>query len=56
MNTIFKKDNKIFGFNTDVDGFELSLLNYIDKIRNKTVLILGAGGVAPIYNLCFKKN
>ena len=44
VNTILKKENKIFGFNTDVDGFELSLLNYIEKIRNKTVLILGAGG------------
>ena len=34
VNTILKKENKIFGFNTDVDGFELSLLNYIDKIKN----------------------
>ena len=30
VNTILKKENKIFGFNTDVHGFELSLLNYID--------------------------
>ena len=55
VNTILKKDNKIFGFNTDVDGFELSLLNYIDKIRNKTVLILGAGGVAPSIIYVLKK-
>ena len=55
VNTIFKKDNKILGFNTDVDGFELSLLNYIDKIRNKTVLILGAGGVAPSIIYVLKK-
>ena len=25
VNTILKKENKIFGFNTDVNGFELSL-------------------------------
>ena len=56
VNTILKKENKIFGFNTDVDGFELSLLNYIDKIRNKTVLILGAGGVAPSIIYVLKKN
>ena len=55
VNTILKKENKIFGFNTDVDGFELSLLNYIDKIRNKTVLILGAGGVAPSIIYVLKK-
>jgi len=55
VNTILKKDNKIFGFNTDVDGFELSLLNYTHKIKNKTVLILGAGGVAPSIIYVLKK-
>ena len=55
VNTILKKDSKIFGFNTDVDGFELSLLNYINKIKNKTVLILGAGGVAPSIIYVLKK-
>ena len=55
VNTILKKEDKIFGFNTDVDGFELSLLNYIDKIKNKTVLILGAGGVAPSIIYVLKK-
>ena len=54
VNTILKKENKIFGFNTDVDGFELSLQNYIDKIKNKTILISWRS--CSIYNLCFKKN
>ena len=55
VNTIIKKENKIFGFNTDVDGFELSLQKYIDKIKNKTILIIGAGGVAPSIIYVLKK-
>jgi len=47
VNTIFKKDNKVFGDNTDVGGFMQSLeyINY--NVKNKKVFILGAGGVAP---------
>ena len=47
VNTIFKKDNKIVGDNTDVGGFEQSLeyINY--NVKNKKVFILGAGGVVP---------
>ena len=47
VNTIFKKDNKIVGDNTDVGGFKQSLeyINY--NVKNKKVFILGAGGVVP---------
>ena len=47
VNTIFKKDNKIFGDNTDVGGFKQSLeyINY--TVKNKKVFILGDGGVVP---------
>ena len=47
VNTIFKKDNKVIGENTDVGGFKQSLeyINY--NVKNKKVFILGAGGVAP---------
>ena len=47
VNTIFKKDNKIVGDNTDVTGFKQSLeyINY--NVKNKKVFILGAGGVVP---------
>jgi len=47
VNTIFKKDDKVFGDNTDVGGFKQSLeyINY--NVKNKKVFILGAGGVAP---------
>jgi len=47
VNTIFKKNNKIFGDNTDIAGFEkgLKYINY--NVKNKKVFILGAGGVVP---------
>jgi len=47
VNTIFKKDDKVFGDNTDVGGFKQSLeyINY--NVKNKKVFILGAGGVVP---------
>jgi len=55
VNTIFKKNNKIIGDNTDIDGFEQSLkhINYI--VRNKKVFILGAGGVVPSIIIALKR-
>ena len=47
VNTIFKKDNKIVGDNTDVGGFEQGLKHINYNVRNKKVFILGAGGVVP---------
>ena len=55
VNTIFKKDNKIVGDNTDVGGFEkgLKYINY--DLKNKSVFILGAGGVASSIILALKR-
>ena len=47
VNTIFKKDNKVFGDNTDIGGFEQALKHINYSVKNKKVFILGAGGVAP---------
>ena len=47
VNTIFKKEDLIYGDNTDVQGFELSLKYENCDIANKTAFILGAGGVVP---------
>ena len=47
VNTIFKKDNKVFGDNTDIGGFEQGLKHINYSVKNKKVFILGAGGVAP---------
>tara|TARA_Y100001970_G_scaffold183150_1_gene222746 strand:- start:1927 stop:2709 length:783 start_codon:yes stop_codon:yes gene_type:complete len=45
VNTIFKKDNKVIGDNTDIGGFELGLKSINYKVENKKIFILGAGGV-----------
>ncbi len=47
VNTIFNKDGKIHGDNTDVYGFEKSIINNKINLEGKTVLIFGAGGVVP---------
>ena len=45
VNTIYLKDNKVVGHNTDIIGFETSIKKSEYNINNKEVLILGAGGV-----------
>ena len=55
VNTIFKKDNKVFGDNTDIGGFEQSLKHINYSIKNKKVFILGAGGVAPSIIIALKR-
>ena len=55
VNTIFKKDNKIVGDNTDISGFEQGLKHINYNVRNKKVFILGAGGVAPSIIIALKR-
>ena len=55
MNTIYKKENKIIGDNTDIEGFKLSLEKTEQEIKNKKALILGAGGVVPSIIIALKK-
>ena len=55
VNTIYKKENKIIGDNTDIEGFKLSLEKIGPETRNKKVLILGAGGVVPSIIIALKK-
>jgi shikimate dehydrogenase len=55
VNTIYKKDNKIIGDNTDIEGFKLSLEKTEQEIKNKKALILGAGGVVPSIIIALKK-
>jgi shikimate dehydrogenase len=47
VNTIFKKNDKVIGDNTDVEGFEKGLKHINYDVKNKKIFILGAGGVAP---------
>ena len=47
VNTVCLDNGNLIGHNTDIDGFELSIkkLNY--NVSNKSIMILGAGGVVP---------
>ena len=54
VNTIYLKDNKVFGHNTDICGFEKSIKKIQFNLKSKKILILGAGGVVP--SLIFALN
>ena len=47
VNTIYLKDNKIIGHNTDIEGFELNIKHIKFNVTGKKIFILGAGGVVP---------
>ena len=47
VNTIYLKNNKVIGHNTDIIGFEKSIKEFKYNPSNREVLILGAGGVVP---------
>jgi shikimate dehydrogenase len=47
VNTLIKENNKVVGYNTDQQGFEISLEEKKWVSKNKKVLIIGAGGVTP---------
>jgi len=55
VNTIYKKDNQIFGDNTDISGFEQSLKHINYDVKNKKIFILGAGGVVSSIILALEK-
>ena len=55
VNVIFKKNNKVFGDNTDIGGFEHSFKNIDYDVKNKNVFILGAGGVVTSIILALKR-
>tara|TARA_B100000989_G_scaffold196964_1_gene148745 strand:+ start:1277 stop:2068 length:792 start_codon:yes stop_codon:yes gene_type:complete len=47
VNTIYLKNKKVFGHNTDIEGF-ITAVNKINfDFYNKKIFILGAGGVVP---------
>ena len=54
VNTIKIYNNKLVGFNTDIIGFEKSILFTIKNRKN--ALILGDGGASKAVQYVFKKN
>ena len=55
VNTVCLNNGNVTGYNTDIDGFELSLKKLDYDARNKKVMILGAGGVVPSIIYALKK-
>ena len=47
VNTVYLKDKKVIGHNTDIEGFEKAIKNIDFNLKNKKIFILGAGGVVP---------
>ena len=47
VNTVCLKNGNVTGYNTDIDGFELSIKKLDYDVSNKKLVILGAGGVVP---------
>ena len=47
VNTVSFNEGNLIGDNTDIDGFELSIRKINYDVSEKSVLILGAGGVVP---------
>ena len=55
VNTIYLKNNKVIGHNTDIGGFEMSIYKSNINLTNKKILILGAGGVVSSIIYALKK-
>ena len=55
VNTVCLNNGNVTGYNTDIDGFELSLKKLDYDVSNKKVMILGAGGVVPSIIYALKK-
>jgi len=56
VNTLYKKDDKIIGDNTDIGGFDKALKHISYNVEDKKILILGAGGVVNSIIYSLKKS
>ena len=55
VNTIVFENGNLVGHNTDIAGFKKAIQDLGFNMKNKKVLILGAGGVVPSLILALKK-
>ena len=55
VNTIYMKNNKIIGHNTDIEGFELNIKKTKFNASGKKIFIIGAGGVVPSLIFALKR-
>ena len=55
VNTVYMKNDKIIGHNTDIEGFELNIKNIKFNASEKKIFIIGAGGVVPSLIFALKR-
>jgi len=55
VNTIKIKNGRRIGYNTDAYGFEMSLLNLLNREKVENAMILGTGGAAKAIQYVLKK-
>jgi shikimate dehydrogenase len=55
VNTVYFQNGKVVGHNTDISGFELGIKYSKYDVNNKSVFILGAGGVVSSIIVALKK-
>ena len=55
VNTVYIKNNKIIGHNTDIEGFELNIKDIKFNATGKKIFIIGAGGVVSSLIFALKK-
>lgn len=57
VNTVVCKDGKLYGYNTDGQGFYYSLLEKGVSLKRKNILLLGSGGAAQaVCQKCLDEN
>ncbi len=57
VNTVVNKDGVLVGYNTDSDGFYMSLVNAKITVENSNILVMGCGGVVmPTLIRLIKEN
>jgi shikimate dehydrogenase len=56
VNTVIKKDNQLFGYNTDYYGFEKMMDFYHIDVYNQSVIILGNGSSSRTVELYLKNK
>lgn len=54
VNTVINKDGKLYGYNTDITGVERTFMKNRVNLKDKKVVMIGAGGVARTVGVVVK--
>lgn len=56
VNTVLKKQGKLYGYNTDISGFSKALELKNVSVKNKIVCVLGSGGTSKTIQYYVREN